>query len=477
MNTDPRRFVLESLTHRYRAIVALSYSVEASTPNYYPPAVRQILCFVRNAASFCLDHIHSLTEDPALDSDPELDFQNGIKALCDNHERLADLLRCVRPADVGEVPFELADALKRVVQTLFGESSDLLLTANAGANYYIDDIIAHYVQPFVHELGAVGFVPPNLPAKLFLLELPSAEYDQVLLHCVLAHELGHSIWSEDEISAAANVTETSPEILALAPELRRRVLSMCKGWLLESFCDLFAIYLLGPAYVSASIYYALAITPADVATPSHPPYRSRLQWMLSLLDAIYCDPKDDSRFLYGANTAAFLLPWRLFAAQTYTGIVQDVMPSQALNVAHIVFQPERYRGLQEMAKQAAASYPNGIYTSDEYCDDLRLTRYIDAHVPPVQLYEIAGSNIATIGTFRAIMTAAWESFLGEMIPFGSRLRPEQRQQDALVRLFNGFILKSIELAEIAQRWPAQGVSDDTVLGSDPNEDTKPSAVS
>jgi hypothetical protein len=92
------------------------------------------------------------------------------------------------------------------------------------------------------------------PKFLGLIGIPYSQANGLFLNCALAHEMGHFIFQENEAQPVQEKVDDALErmLTDLGVSLDEEQIPFCRdlinSWVEETFCDLFATCLIGPAY-------------------------------------------------------------------------------------------------------------------------------------------------------------------------------------------------------------------------------------
>jgi hypothetical protein len=162
----------------------------------------------------------------------------------------------------------------------------------------------------------------EFPSGLGLIGIPSTQGSSLLLNCLVAHEIGEYVYSEKslsdhlrpEVRAAVEIVYGA-EYQAKDKTEKSRLMDTVISWCKELFCDLFAVYLIGPCYTFA--YAELFDLPnlldrsGAVATtnprppihfyPLHPSHPFRVKYQADLLKRLEWWPQIrdiDSRYMH-----------------------------------------------------------------------------------------------------------------------------------------------------------------------------------
>jgi len=98
----------------------------------------------------------------------------------------------------------------------------------------------------------------QFPPGLGLIGIPSTQGTSLFLNCLVAHEIGEYVYFEKslndelrpEVRAALEIVYGA-EYLAKEKTEKSRLVDTVMSWGKELFCDLFAVYLVGPCYTFA----------------------------------------------------------------------------------------------------------------------------------------------------------------------------------------------------------------------------------
>jgi hypothetical protein len=469
-----RKAVLRSLIERYRALGATIDELRLDLD--VPLSTTHVVDFLHTSVAFLAAYTDGLSRAEELVVLDEVEFDAILEAINNCTEILLSLFGTVSQPDLFGVPVELTEPLKRMVERIFG-SGDLLLVPNNAANYQIIDLRASIFTPFALEADRIEsfLLPPDLPNRLFCVSVPSAEVDSALIHCILAHEFGHHLFDWERLAPQLGFTEEAPLFSDIADEATRAQAVKRAGlWAKELAADMFGVSIFGPAYLAATIHFAVSIQGIDAASRSHPPLRLRLNWSFRLLDKLYTvevehndgnEKRLVSEFAYGPNTAKLLATWREIADKTRLriGPSKEINEDYATFLMSVVNKPPVYDAIQEEVHRVAQSKFGRLYSVTDYLKDLLLTRSIAACIPPIERTDAAGTSLSTI---EGIMNAAWECYLGEELGgFATRL-PVEVRGDAFRRnrTYNDFLLKTLELNEVARTWREWSELNATIVG-------------
>lgn len=214
--------------------------------------------------------------------------------------KVTELFQTCDRVDSPRIPFELLPSLSAVARALLGSTAHILVHLSTEYNYQIQSLRRYFDERNWHR----EWRPPRggLHDELLLMVFPSYEVGTTLLHAVAAHELAHELAhrKQDEINrrtmnAIGRVSrefndekvEWVKSVAASAPgtsssvgqdrayeAFKRRNERIEKGWVRETFADLVAASLVGPAFIGALDRISAGASPARQDT-THPPLSKR----------------------------------------------------------------------------------------------------------------------------------------------------------------------------------------------------------
>jgi hypothetical protein len=163
---------------------------------------------------------------------------------------------------------------------------------------------------FRDTVGRIGSMIPGskpLPPTLGLVGIPYSQSASLFLNCLIAHELGHFIFGEMQLKTALAPdiyrilnNAFGPVASSLTSQQKNWIPTIVTDWAEELFCDLFAVFLVGPCYTYAFIEILDVanilkqdgkLDPSAAAThfqfsESHPAILFRLQQQVLMLEKL-----------------------------------------------------------------------------------------------------------------------------------------------------------------------------------------------
>jgi hypothetical protein len=157
--------------------------------------------------------------------------------------------RLIKPAvdaDTLHVPYTLVEALTRRLQSISK------LEKTTFAIFHIDEL--NYLEVPVSEIHKTTerlrqVIPdrPDFPQNLGMIGIPYSQSSSLYLNCPISHEMGHFVFEKLDLKS-----KLLPHIGVHLGQITSGDLNWSKdrlvAWAEELFCDLFAVWLIGPCY-------------------------------------------------------------------------------------------------------------------------------------------------------------------------------------------------------------------------------------
>ncbi len=235
----------------------------------------------------------------------QTDDERLEKFACQSLELISSHLRYIEGARSSRIPTSLVQPIEAIMAH-FKPDSRVMIRVQHTYNYTVFDILQMYRRMFAHLIPSIDDLIGKTSA-FFVISVPSVESSNILLHCLLAHELGHQIAdkylaSEDQEGLVRSIEELIGEDLTwwdadiekLPPlfklPLRQRVfdavLQARKRALQELISDSVAYHLVGLNAILAieemSSSDILDSLPEE-GNRWYPPWRYRIRQMMTLI--------------------------------------------------------------------------------------------------------------------------------------------------------------------------------------------------
>ena len=444
------RLKVETAQDRARAIIEEVGRLE--NKGYASPGSRLLLSFVGGTADKIDALLKRTLASAHLLTAPQLDTR--LHRVVTLIPYLHQLLGFIEGSDVNRAPGQLIPTLRRYTQSIFPES-ELVVRSKPELNYSYQDI----AKPLKDLWEAFKGTPLEqtgslLPDLLFVLSIPAVESGRILIHGVLAHELGHALYNEREIAKdlkQIRIKEDQVKGLTKAmfenqqkqgnptPELQLRrqvtqeISARVNGWVKELCCDAIGIRLFGPALFFAEAHLLTSFRPIDKSSPTHPAPRLRVRLMIRMLKQLY--PLDKWR----SELQEFSRAWDEVSAgqvvwtNSYDQVALDAIDDAALDL------------ISDASLTATSSLE--CYSRERFITDVAgLVPLLLNLIPPGEI----GDKSASIA---AIINAGWYVYLCDFEAFRARLHAgDSDTRFAATAKLHELVLKALEISEIRTTW-------------------------
>ncbi len=425
---------------------------------YSSPGCKTLIQFIRDAAS----RIRILLDDENSVADGGLLSSEELESRLHRATRLLPLLHrligFLEGSEVNQSPGQLIQPLRRYVRTIL-PNAEIIVSVKPELNYSIREIAGPLRQVF-GENPSLAESCTALPEFLFAISIPVVESEQILIHAILAHELGHPLYDRAGLgerllpqiqvrqdlvqSLATAISQSQQEDLRSATELYMRqwvtekVTDRVTQWAVELSADAIGIRLFGPALYFAEIHLITSFSHLDFFSETHPAPRLRLKLMAKLLKQLY-----DVR-QWDTSLQQFVTAWDEVAAVPLSA--RDGVNQIALESINTDTVLQTIIDLTETTVPASVRYSPETFLSDVK----KLTPLFIHLIPPGELLSGEGWQPVALP---AIINAGWFVYLCKMQEFTEQLHTSDRvSRLASVRKLQALLFKALEIAEIRTAW-------------------------
>lgn len=464
---DPQKQYRQQRTRsaRDRCLALINFLKKFDKQVQACPATHLVVRAYKHALKRLYTRFEDLGRQPTLATLTEEFLSDRIDHYAGYIRWIAHLVGQIDNADVGSVPAELASTLRRQIKKHFPKG-ELIIVSTPDLNYSIYDIREDLDRTFQ---GLDSKLPDDFPSEIFRISIPAVEYDQALLHCMLAHEIGHPLYrknklrgkilpisiddsSLDDVYKAfkkeqentqdrvqTEIPFTEVQFKALVSRVVHEIMSQ---WIGEIAADLYGLMIFGPAYILSFFYFSSAIERIDNASFSHPPPRLRCRNLLSFMKERMKDKYKLEYLKKFTRTAIDML---------------DVVSNKRAQNLGIVFEVA-VNSIQkeEILQRICDGVQNSLskkekYLPEQYKEEVdELVDLINAMVVPVETRQCNEYRLASLP---GILNAGWECFLEGLTEYKEHLPPDKKANSFQVALqFNRFLMKSIELNDVKRSW-------------------------
>src|SRR6266849_4279755 len=206
----------------------------------------------RHLAAFPTGDVETASED---------EFHQTRDELLTIRRAWQELHQCIKPAvdaDTLNQPSALVSAMLNRAKKLPGlQDADFAI-------FHTDSFAYLQVNPtsIRGALRELAFIvsAEEFPAGLGLIGIPSTQGSALFLNCLVAHEIGEYVYAEKSLNNYLQPEAEAALEEVFGEEYRKEsktdtsyLIDTVLGWGKELFCDLFAVYLVGPCYTFAYV--------------------------------------------------------------------------------------------------------------------------------------------------------------------------------------------------------------------------------
>jgi len=247
--------------HRFIDSVASGCKATGNFPSYLEPSTAffsYILSLAERTKAYLAQFLEGLDPQLAINNPEEFcERTQIIRNLRLNWFQLHELIKPALDADTLHIPCALVDALTarlRMIEGFDGVRFAVLHTNQL--NYF--QIGARNLRDFAAEIATIVPCAPPFDKKLGIIAHPYSQSSSIFLNFALAHEMGHFAFQErGEAERIKPAVVAALEKTTAGQKLDRRDPEWCRdlilGWCEEIYCDLFALWLIGPCFTFSFI--------------------------------------------------------------------------------------------------------------------------------------------------------------------------------------------------------------------------------
>jgi hypothetical protein len=336
-------------------------------------------------------------------------------------------------------------------------NSEIVVSSKPELNYGIQEIAKPIRELFTGT--ALQQTCEVLPEFVFIVNIPAVESEQILIHGILFHELGHALYRKHQLydrllpqiqlredlirglisamSQGASAQLSPVAELSLRQRITQQVTERITRWVMELSSDAIGIRLFGPALYFAAIHLLLSFSHLDHCSKSHPPSRLRVKLMTRMIMQLY-DVQG-----WNSKLQEFVRDWQeVSAIPILVTLPFDQIAVESLNTDAV---------LQLISDESAAAAGQSQYNSARLLTDI-------AELAPLFINGIPAGEIGPFGQSKSsdivsIVNAGWHVYLCEFDAFRKRLhtRDAESRVNSAAKL-SQLILKSLEIAETKVAW-------------------------
>lgn len=455
---------IEAAQNRAQALIEEVARLKNKT--FSSPASKKILDFVEEAAAA----INSLLEKAVADAEilrpAELDVRlhRTVKVI----PYLHTLIGFIEGSEIPKSPGQLVQPLRRYVRSVI-PNSDIVVSSKTELNYSIREVVSSIRKAFSETSPALAKGCDKLPNLLFVVNIPAIESEQILIHAILSHELGHALYNKhglasrllpaveikhDMIKNLVKVIKTGEtEALPMSEiwlrqNITEQVNERVSRWVIELSADAIGIYLFGPALYFASTTLLSSFSHIDRCSPSHPPSRLRIKLMTRMLRKIFSSTENGSEGYpvdnWDTKLQELIKAWGAISDEPVAVRAPlDQIATESLD------RPEIFDLIEKATFEAVPE--------DRRYDSAKLKVAVDQLVPLI-VRGIPPGELGSLGNEKpaelvSIINAGWHVYLCRLEDFGARLHKSvANSRLATATALHRMILKALEISDTRVSW-------------------------
>lgn len=298
---------VESVTHDAAALYSFVDSISAladqASSFVYVKASQEFFSYVSQLATSTKTYLIDFPKHLPVSSDTlKTMYRQKLTDIRVCWSAVHHFVKAARDADTLNTPFSLLLAYYERFQNIAGFKDVTFAVFHLDEVNYLQ-IKSSWITELAAQLQAIIPNAPPFPANLGLIGIPYSQSSAVFLNALIPHEMGHFVYQrlnkaaalEPDIIAALDATIAATGLPALTPAHRWWCLNTLHGWTEEIFCDLFALWIVGPAYAFAYIELfdlsrtlGTGVSPSEdlFFGPNHPADSCRLAQHVAFLQTL-----------------------------------------------------------------------------------------------------------------------------------------------------------------------------------------------
>lgn len=432
---------------------------------------KQLLTFLEAVNNSILQNLTSLHNDPDFQNLADREAEQHVLRYTQLYSYLYIAASLIERSDAPHTIIELIQPLKRLIQRQLGECEIIIrpLDVLNYSFYHLGNNLLHVIL----ELD-IPDLPGNLPRHLMAIGFPGLELDRFLTHCVVAHEIGHCLYSEyklqdillpklhldeDQLNKMVQVVAktdvqagfqgksneaTIPLQRTLSEyvselEIRRcltaDITRISRLWIKELTCDAIGYCLIGPAFLFSVLNFMTTVALFDDDRTTHPPNRMRLLLLYQLLDR---EQLEDSEIMTH-EVLGLLKSWKN---------VMESQPPQFTDPLRKIAS-DSIKAINDSIIDAAESAVQeiGVYSFTQHIPEIKLLmERVKQLIPPNEIIEAGAAQSVS---FQSVLNAGWLAYISHINHLADKYKWDSWKTKCRL---NALVAKAVELNEIQKRW-------------------------
>lgn len=382
-----------------------------------------------------------------------------------------DCFRLFDGADVEDLPYSTIAPLQRWCDEL-NISFETLFRAELVANYEVRPFHDRNFREIRNPSDSLTKAIDDIKWPIVRITVPSRDFATLPHFAIVAHELGHILYSQmnwDGNEIEGELVKIRDELYAniairlkvttLSSEAKTVFKEILSRWIEELAADAFAFYLTGPAIFFALSDFLQLLVGSYGMSKSHPANDLRRAILFEQLEKEGGESQKSFADIFLENTGEQLTidfnSALLKETPDSDTIFKDMLKTSKIEAAVMaelhqsmkIFVSVIYRNVAGHIKGQANS---SIYTTTKYEKDLKahLEPMLGA-IPPIEIGDTLETKAPT--EFATILNVGWATMLTKLPNLKVAVSNELDDAEKLEK-FHDLLLKSIELSEARRVW-------------------------
>jgi hypothetical protein len=251
-----------------------SHSYEDRRAAQYLEPSKKFFEYVRELGDGTKAYLNTFAAKAPRDRRLYQDYRQKLETIRSGWFELHELIKPAIDADTLSIPYTLIEALTRRLNRVKGfEKTNFAIFHFDELNYL--EMPVSEIRKTTDRLERIIPDPPLFPEAVGLIGIPYSQSSSIYLNCLISHEMGHFVFENLELKdkLLPKIEKNLQQALGtkfshLSPDDLDRSKDSLESWAEEIFCDLFAIWLIGPCYALTYVELFGLTTILDPTEPS-----------------------------------------------------------------------------------------------------------------------------------------------------------------------------------------------------------------
>jgi hypothetical protein len=372
------------------------------------------------------------------------------------------LLHYLSGAESKDTPTALIRPLNRLVRKYLSEA-EVIFVSGPEFNYSYIDLASQIKTVFGKLFPDETNKFPNL---LLVISFPKIEQRNTLLHCIIAHEIGHGIYKKlnfiedltkivytnidkNQINNVIHLYCSSihknkkqaplfPSELQIKDMITSQINEVIYNWTEEVASDLFAICILGPAYYFSFIHFIISCQYIDNYSTTHPSPKLRI-WLITKFlknkNLNYLKNFDKNSFEFFSQWEKNTKPPYKSSNPIFNLIISGII-SSFIQFSNLILN--KLTKFYDFDKELKNIYP--------------LKERVINLIPPNEIIDKT-NKIGINSEISSIMNAGWATYISNFDDFKKAVKEkikDNTEKYEIKKKINELLLKALELSEIQE---------------------------